>query len=691
MRAFRGSCRSPFAALFPVLLALWTGGGAAAPDPDPVTIVLHNARIYTASAERPFADAMAIGGDRIVAVGSEADVLAAAGGAPRVIDMQGRRILPGLHDSHIHPGGIIRYDACNLDSQPMDLQALAAFVAGCIDRMAIPPGAWLSVRQWSFAENNRPAGGLANLRQALDAASREHPIVLFGNDGHHFATNSLGLSLATTRSGEKVGLSARSLASHFADIRPFVGIDAAGEPDGAVNEGVHLILGAPNIMTADLPLQVEQVAQIPERLNSLGITAIQEAAFLPELAPLYDALLERGEPSLRIRLAQYLPPERFEDGSGRLDMARLLAEARTLRSKYASSENIRADALKFFVDGVLEGNPLATPPTLPNAAQIDPFHQPLFRIDAETGYPRLSGYVDVEGPACSEWRPAGETATPGETEAFARAHGFHPGQCQVSNGVMYRTRQETLEFVREADRAGFAVHLHAIGDRSVRTAIDAIARVTPRDPAVNRHSIAHLQLVAEEDVARLAALKIPLAFTYAWAVRNPEYDLTVIPFIEKLPDVDDLYPAASYYYRQFYPANSIREAGGILAAGSDAPVDSDDPRPFINILAAVTRDAGYGAFNPGERLGILDAVDAYTINGARLMGQAALTGSLEPGKKADFVVLDRDIIELANEGRARLIGETRVLETWFDGEVVYREGDAGEAAQALRRPAAAPR
>jgi predicted amidohydrolase YtcJ len=78
--------------------------------------------------------------------------------------------------------------------------------------------------------------------------------------------------------------------------------------------------------------------------------------------------------------------------------------------------------------------------------------------------------------------------------------------------------------------------------------------------------------------------------------------------------------------------------------------------------------------NAAEDIGILDAIDAYTINGARLMHQQDITGSLEAGKKADFIILDQDIIALANEGRADEVSETRVLETWFDGTLVYPPG-----------------
>ncbi len=95
------------------------------------------------------------------------------------------------------------------------------------------------------------------------------------------------------------------------------------------------------------------------------------------------------------------------------------------------------------------------------------------------------------------------------------------------------------------------------------------------------------------------------------------------------------------------------------------------PQPFQNIEMALTRDDGEGPLNAGEGIGILDAIDAYTINGARLMQQDDITGSLEVGKKADFIVLDQDLIALAKDGGIDAVSDTAVLETWFDGELVY--------------------
>lgn len=238
-------------------------------------------------------------------------------------------------------------------------------------------------------------------------------------------------------------------------------------------------------------------------------------------------------------------------------------------------------------------------------------------------------------------------------------------------------------FVAAASTEGFGVHLHAIGDRAVRTATDAIASVTVGKPATNRHSIAHAQLIHPDDIPRIAALRIPIAFTYAWAVRDYYYDATVIPFIDEIGSLEEMYNPDNYYIKQAYPAGSLLAAGGVPAAGSDAPVDTADPRPFYNLEKAVTRmeildpfgrevrPFEEGPLNDAERLDILDAIDAYTINSARLMQQQDITGSLEAGKKADFIVLDQDIIALANNDKAGEVSGTTVLETWFDGRKVY--------------------
>ncbi len=232
--------------------------------------VFINGAIYTADGEQRSVSAMAISGDEIVFVGDDDAAAAWVGDDTVVIDLQGKRVLPGLHDAHVHPIGVIEVEDCNLDNQPVDLAELAAFASACLERLQVPPGEWLVVKQWNFAQGNKPAGDLTTLRQALDAASTEHPILLGGSDGHHNATNSAGLALATNAAGERVGLSAATLAAEFSDFAPFVGLDAAGEPNGEVHEDTPKLLGAGHAILGNVAAMVEEAGQIPGPVQQPG-------------------------------------------------------------------------------------------------------------------------------------------------------------------------------------------------------------------------------------------------------------------------------------------------------------------------------------------------------------------------------------------------------------------------------------
>ena len=167
-----------------------------------------------------------------------------------------------------------------------------------------------------------------------------------------------------------------------------------------------------------------------------------------------------------------------------------------------------------------------------------------------------------------------------------------------------------------------------------------------------------------------------MAFTYSWIEPTTEYQMMVSPFIEPILSEDDLYDPRGYVYKNSYPAASVFKAGGILVAGSDAPVEERDPRPMLNLEKAVTRqnEVTGRTYNSDERISVRDALDAYTIKGAEMLGQSTLTGSLEIGKKADFVIIDQDLLQLEATDNSHKISDTKILATWFDGKEIYSSG-----------------
>ena len=662
------------AALSMVIVAL--GARAAAAAPAFADFVLTDARVYTANSTRAMAEAIAVRGGKIVFVGSKADAAAWVGPTTTVEHAAGRLVVPGLYDSHIHPAGIVDLDVCDLKSAGKSLKEMTDFVRGCIDHYRIPAGQWVNVRQWNFSNGNEPDATHPTLRAALDLASTDRPIQLLGNDGHHGAFNSAALARATNTAGKTVGYSKATLDGELREYRKLVGVDAAGAPNGTVNEEARNSMGMPSLLSVDFAELMKAPERVTARLNSVGITGIMDAAVAPDTLPLYDALDKSGKLTVRATLAQFYDPDSIKTDDGKPDWNRMVSTASRIRAQYANNPLLHADIVKLFADGVLEGNPYSVPPTLPEVGTIKPYLQPIFAAGKD-GHMAVVGYVDTAGSVCADVRAHAQSFETSESiAAFTKANGYHPGQCQISNGQLQHDRVVILEFVRRFHLAGFPVHIHAIGDLAIRTAVDAIEAARKADGVSSQHdALAHIQLVHPDDAARIGRDHLYLAFTYSWIFTDPEYDASVVPFLDKVigADVSIFHPANGYYEKNAYPARSLKQLGAVLLGGSDAPVDTRDPRPFVNMSMAVTRSLpGRQPLNASERVAIRDVLDAYTINGARYLRRDAEAGSIEVGKSADFVILDRDILALGDSGKAADIAGTQVLGTWFMGQQVFK-------------------
>lgn len=640
----------------------------------PADLLITDASIYTADARHQMAEALAVAGARIVYVGSSAGAAAFIGPRTRIERLNGRLVLPGLVDAHIHPLDIAQFDVCDLKDQPRPLAALSDFVRACVARFHPQPGQWLKVYQWNYTDGNQPDAAIPTLRAALDRASTQVRIEMLGDDGHHNAYNSLALAGAKNAAGRSVGMSKATLGADFRAYARLVGVDAQGEPDGAVNEDARFTISRNAMLYNDLEDVLKAPERVPQRLNSVGITAMLDAMAAPEGLPVYEKLLARHQLTVHTTLAQFYDPEQYRLPDGRVDYDTMLARAVAVRARYADNPLLHADTVKLFADGVLEGNPFAVPPTLPDAANDRPFLQPIFGVD-EAGHATVKGYVDTASPLCVNVR----AHPPEDVAQFRRAHGYHPAQCAIESGQLQHERAVIMEFVRRFHLAGFNLHIHVIGDVAVRTALDALEAARAADHVNTRDALAHLQLVDDADIARIGRDHLYAVFTYSWMTVDPDYDVTVIPFLQPVHgnSYAALHPPGGFYDQHAYPARSIQRAGGILAAGSDAPISNRDPQPFVNMAIGVTRRLpGHESLNASQDLPIRELLDAYTITGARMLGREREIGSLEVGKSADFIVLDQDVLALAEQGAADHIADTHVLETWFMGRRVYARAGA---------------
>jgi len=652
-----------------VLALMFCAGAAAAAAKDADTVLL-GGNIWTGAG--PAATAMVVRAGQLEYVGDDATARTYIGKQTKVVPLKGRFVMPGLIDAHMHPLDIVDLPVCDLDSRPVSLKALTSVVSACLKKYAVPPGGRLVVHQWNYVAGNQADPKHPTLLAALDLASTDREVQLLGNDGHHGAFNSFALAHAKNAHGQIVGLSKQTLATDFSSYQKLVGVDAVGEPNGAVNEDARYTINPHSMMYVEYDKVYAHPEWVSQRINRAGLTAVTDAMADPAGMDFWDKLSGSGRMTIRANLAQFFDPERFRVGDGPVDYAAMVAKAREIRARFAANALVRANTVKIFADGVIEGNPLSNPPTLPNGALLEPLLQPRFVTDS-SGRLSLAGYVDTQSAACVTERARARSDD--EIQSFIAINGFHPAQCVVSRGQLQHDASVIMDFAKEFHTAGFNLHIHAIGDRAVRTAVDAIEAARAIDGNSATHDgLAHVQLAHPDDVARIGRDHLFIAYTYAWANVEHDYDMSVIPFVQKVAgdDYSALHAPNSYYESNAYPVRATLDAGAIVAAGSDAPVETRDPRPFYNISRALTRRIpGEPALNASQALNIQEALRAYTVNGARWLGIDQVAGTLETGKSADFVIIDLDPIQLAAAGQPERIEKTQVLATWFQGKPVY--------------------
>ncbi|MGP4007384.1 amidohydrolase [Streptomyces sp. 4N124] len=229
--------------------------------------------------------------------------------------------------------------------------------------------------------------------------------------------------------------------------------------------------------------------------------------------------------------------------------------------------------------------------------------------------------------------------------------------CATANrGTSFIDPAQLPKYVTELDALGFQCHFHALGDRAVRDALDAVeAARTANGPSDTRPHLAHLQVVQPDDVARFARLGATANIQPLWAAHEPQMDELTIPFLG---------PERAAWQ---YPFGALLRSGARLAAGSDWPVSSPDPLEGIHVAVnRVAPGADTAVFLPAERLALAEALTAYTA-GSAYVNHLDDTGRVSVGALADLVVLDRDPFD----GPAEALAETRVSLTYVGGARVY--------------------
>ena len=586
-----------------VLLSL---AGQAQAAPKPADLVLLHGNLVTLEAKQPKAQALAVSGERIVAIGSDADIQPFIGKATQVLDLSGMTAVPGFIEGHGHflelGDSLMQLDL----TQAKDWDSILAMVAAAVKKAK--PGDWIVGRGWhqeKWTHAPQPNVDGYPLHASLDAVSPKNPVMLTHASGHGVYVNAAVLKMVGIKKGTPDPEGGQIVK------------DASGEPVGVLRDKamdpVHRALDA-------------AVKRRGEKANEEYVRQAASLAAHDALAKGITGFVDQGESFAALDQLKQLA------AAGELPL-RLYAEVDPGNSDYG----------------------------LAAAAQYQKY-PPLEQLKRFLPSHRIVGYADDHFTV----RAVGEVYSDGalgtHTAWFLKPYDDLP----TSSGVSVLPPQDIRAWADAAIAAGYQVTTHAIGDRANREVLDVYAAEFKTYPGLKdpRWRIEHAQHLDPADIPRFGALHVI-------ASMQSVHECSDAPYVVKRLGEERAKDGA-------YPWHSIIESGGVIANGTDVPVEDEDPIP--NFYCAVTRHSKKDGvpFHPEQAMTREEALKSYTWNNAYATFTEQQRGSLAVGKQADITVLSQDIMSVPEAQ----IPATQVIYTLVGGKVAYRH----EARPATPKP-----
>ncbi|MFG6176887.1 amidohydrolase [Halomonas sp. THAF12] len=603
--------------------------GAVAEPSTPADTVLRDGSLYTVDAEHPSAEALAVRDGVIVYVGDEAGVEAYVGPDTRVIDLDGRMVMPGLQDAHIH--GITAGRAqCDLDYRPLSVDEFTAHLEGCLADPAFgaQPDDWLTVEHW-YVQFLKPRGTEID-KAVLDAIDTERPIIVHDVWGHAALANSRALALA--------GIDADTPDPQGGVIKH----DDQGQPNGWLYDDAQFLVD--EAMPERPPLNALDAARRGLAvLAEEGITSFQAQSESRDTVETFARLREAHGLTAR---AHFLIDSGARTGD---DLAAFIDELDVIREAFERPEQLPLQ-VRAWRPGEQQGERLVAEPGVAVAGVGEVMADGILQAPTQTAALLEPYRVNAGSVAAPDWQP-----------------GDNRGEAYID--------AETLgEMATRFAERGYQTQIHAIGDRAVRNTLDAFAMLREADATApqasgydrggdSRPLMSHAELVDAADHERFAGLGVVPVMSYQWAKPAPDSTDAVKPYL------------GAERWAGYEPEGELAAAGAKIAYGSDYPVDPLDH--WFALEAAVLREADWGPEFPAyagdlnaeqQALSLEAAIRGITLNAAYAMHQDEVTGSLVVGKLADLLVLDQNLFEIPAED----ISETQVLMTMVGGDVVHR-------------------